>query len=114
MSPVGPATQLLRASSEGNRAAEERLIPVICDELRCVAGSYVRPERPDHTFLPVESNSKSSMHFLGVAARQMRRILVDHARRHEAAKRAGDESGVSFEAGRFARNWPRREVHKAL
>jgi len=109
MPPDGPVTQLLRASSEGNQAAEARLIPLVYDELRRLAGSYMRSERPDHTLQPTalvheaylrligqDANWKSRAHFLSVAAQQMRRILVDHARKHQAAKRAGGESRVSF------------------
>jgi RNA polymerase sigma factor (TIGR02999 family) len=108
--PPGPLTQLLRASSDGNRAAEAQLIPLVYDELRRLAGSYMRSERPDHTLQPTalvheaylrligqESNWKGRAHFFGVAAQQMRRILVDHARKHQAAKRAGRQSRVSFE-----------------
>jgi|SRR5271157_1812338 len=110
MAPDGPATRLLLASSEGNRAAEEKLIPLVYNELRRLAGGYMRAERPDHTLQPTalvheaylrlvgqESDWKSRTHFLGVAARQMRRVLVDHARKRSAAKRAGGESRVAFE-----------------
>jgi RNA polymerase sigma factor (TIGR02999 family) len=106
----GSATELLRASGEGNRAAEAQLIPFVYNELRRLAASYMRSERPEHTFQPTalvheaylrligqESSWKSRTHFLGVAAQQMRRILVDHARKHQAAKRAGGESRISFE-----------------
>jgi RNA polymerase sigma factor (TIGR02999 family) len=105
----GRATQLLRASTEGNRGAEEQLIPLVYDELRRLAGNYMRTERPDNILQPTalvhgaylrliaqESNWKGRSHFLGVAAQQMRRILADHARKNRAAKRAGDKSRVSF------------------
>ena len=110
MRPDGPVTQLLRASSAGNRAAESQLIPLVYDELRRLAGSYMRSERPDHTLQPTalvheaylrlvgqESDWQSRTHFLGVAAQQMRRVLVDHARKHQAAKRAGRAVRVTFE-----------------
>jgi len=107
---AGLVTQLLHASSQGNRAAEAELIPLVYSELRRLAASYMRLERPDHTLQPTalvheaylrlvgqESNWQNRTHFLGVAAQQMRRILVDHARKHQAAKRAGRESRVPFE-----------------
>src|ERR1039457_1070228 len=105
MPPHGPITELLHASSQGNRAAEAELIPLVYGELRRLAASYMRLERPDHTLQPTalvheawlrlvgqESNWRNQTHFLGVAAQQMRRILVDHARKHKAVKRAGRES----------------------
>jgi RNA polymerase sigma-70 factor, ECF subfamily len=110
MPPDGLVTRLLRASSEGDQAAASQLVPLVYDELRRLAGSYMRSERPDHTLQPTalvheaylrlvgqESKWKGRTHFLGVAAQQMRRILVDHARKHSAGKRAGGEFRVSFE-----------------
>lgn len=110
MPSAGLVTQLLHASSHGNQAAEAELIPLVYGELRRLAASYMRLERPDHTLQPTalvheawlrlvgqESNWRNQTHFLGVAAQQMRRILVDHARKHKAVKRAGRESRVSFE-----------------
>jgi RNA polymerase sigma factor (TIGR02999 family) len=106
----GQVTGLLHASSEGNRAAEAELIPLVYNELRRLAASYMRIERVDHTLQPTalvheaylklvgqDANWKNRSHFLGVAAQQMRRILVDHARRHRAAKRAGQEQRVCFQ-----------------
>jgi RNA polymerase sigma factor (TIGR02999 family) len=105
----GQVTGLLHASSEGNRAAEAELIPFVYNELRRLAASYMRTERVDHTLQPTalvheaylklvgqDASWKSRSHFLGVAAQQMRRILVDHARRHKAVKRAGQEQRVCF------------------
>ena len=110
MPPHGPITELLRASSQGNRAAEAQLIPFVYNELRRLAASYMRSERPDHTLQPTalvheaylklidqESDWNGRTHFLGVAAQQMRRVLVDHARKRKASKRAGHESRVTFE-----------------
>jgi RNA polymerase sigma factor (TIGR02999 family) len=70
----------------------------------------MRSERPDHTLQPTalvheaylklidqESDWNGRTHFLGVAAQQMRRVLVDHARKRKASKRAGGESRVTFE-----------------
>lgn len=110
MTSEGQVTRLLRASSEGDPAAEAELIPLVYEELRLRAAGYMRIERPDHTLQPTalvheaylklvgqDANWQNRSHFFGVAAQQMRRILVDHARRHRAAKRAGDERRVSFD-----------------
>jgi len=106
----GQVTRLLRASSEGNQTAKDQLVPLVYDELRRRAAGYMRVERVDHTLQPTalvhevylklvgqDTDWKNRAHFLGVAAQQMRRILVDHARRHRAGKRAGNERRVSFE-----------------
>lgn len=95
-------TALLRDWSGGDRQALERLMPLVYGELRRLAASYLRRERPDHTLQPtalvneaylrlVDQRSVSwanRAHFFGIAAQLMRRILVDHARRRQAAKRA--------------------------
>lgn len=107
----GEITQLLRQSSEGDTGAMERLMPVVYDELRALAASYLRRERPDHTLQPtalaneaylrlidqrvIQWNGRS--HFFGIAARVMRRILVDHARAHRAGKRGGRAEHVPLD-----------------
>ena len=99
--PEREVTALLRDWSGGDRAALERLMPLVYQELRRLAASYLRVERPDHTLQPtalvheaylrlVEQRGVSwqnRAHFFGIAAQMMRRILVDHARRRQAAKR---------------------------
>ena len=99
--PEREVTALLRDWSGGDRAALERLMPIVYQELRRLAASYLRVERPDHTLQPtalvheaylrlVEQRGVSwqnRAHFFGIAAQMMRRILVDHARRRQAAKR---------------------------
>jgi RNA polymerase sigma-70 factor (ECF subfamily) len=110
MSSTGEVTRLLRASSQGDRAAEAELIPLVYAELRRRAAGYMRFERPDHTLqatglvheaylklVDQEANWQTRSHFFGVAAQQMRRILLDHARKHKAGKRAGGEQRVSFQ-----------------
>lgn len=93
---------LVRAQEEGESALEA-LTPIVYDELRRLAGSYLRQERGNHTLQPtalaneaflrlVDSKSvdpTSRAHFLGVAARTMRQVLVDHARAKGAQKRGG-------------------------
>lgn len=106
---AGVITRLLRASSQGDRSAEAEVIALVYGELRRRAAAYMRRERPDHTLQTTalvheaylrlighDSDWQNRSQFFGVAAQQMRRILVDHARKHSAAKRAGDEIRVSF------------------
>lgn len=93
-------TGLLRRWHGGGAEADERLIGAVERELRRIAAGYMRRERPDHTLQPtalvneaylrlVEDNVswEGRAHFFGIAARVMRQILVDHARKHQAAKR---------------------------
>ncbi|HXW91083.1 MAG TPA: sigma-70 family RNA polymerase sigma factor [Terriglobales bacterium] len=105
---VGPAkgelTELLVRFREGDRQAEAQLIPLVYNELRRLASHYLNRERGDHTleptalvheaFLRLTSEKQPAWqdraHFFGVAARLMRQILVDHARRHHSLKRGGD------------------------
>jgi RNA polymerase sigma factor (TIGR02999 family) len=101
--PQSDVTQLLVQWSNGNQHAFEKLVPLVYDELRRLAGRYLRRERSDHT---LQSTSlvheaylrlidqrqvkwQNRAHFFGVAAQIIRRILVDHARAHQAAKRGG-------------------------
>ena len=94
---------MLQDWSEGDREVPARLMPLVYDELRRLALSYLRRERPDHTLQPTALVNEAYLrladqsnvgfhdraHFFGVAAKVMRRILVDHARRHHAEKRGG-------------------------
>ena len=104
-------TQLLQQWSNGQEQALNRLVPQIHDELRKLAASYLRRERPDHTLQPtalvneaflklVDQRSakwQNRAHFFGIAAQAMRRILVDHARAHAADKRGGALRKVPLE-----------------
>jgi RNA polymerase sigma factor (TIGR02999 family) len=97
-------TELLVKLSEGRRDVVDELLPVIYDELKRIAANYLRRERADHTLQPTALVNEAYMkmiditqvswqnkaHFIGVAANQMRRILVDHARQHNAQKRGGE------------------------
>ena len=99
----GDVTQLLQQWSDGHEQALDQLIPQIHDELRKLAASYLRRERPDHTLQPTALVNEAFLklvdqraakwqnraHFFGIAAQAMRRILVDHARAHVADKRGG-------------------------
>jgi RNA polymerase sigma factor (TIGR02999 family) len=96
-------TQLLLAWSQGSRQALEDLVPVVYAELRRIAARYFRHERPGHTlqatglvheaYLKLIDQERvrwqNRAQFFGVAAQMMRRILVDHARTSNAAKRGG-------------------------
>ena len=108
-------TELLTQWAGGNQQALEDLTPVVYKELRLLAASYLRKERQGHTLQPTalvneaylrlvdqkSPNWQNRSHFFGVAARLMRQILVDHARRKNADKRAGLsvplEEAVSFQ-----------------
>jgi RNA polymerase sigma factor (TIGR02999 family) len=96
-------TALLARWGRGAPEDEERLFAVVGAELRRVAAAYMRRERPDHTLQPSalvneaylrllgeqRADWQGRSHFFGIAARLMRQILVDHARKRRAAKREG-------------------------
>jgi RNA polymerase sigma factor (TIGR02999 family) len=111
-------TALLRAWSKGDADAGERLLPIVYGELRRQAARLLRRERRDHTLQPtalvhetylrlVEQRAadwRSRAQFFAVAAQAMRRILVDHARRHGARKRGGSWDRITLDETRRA--WP--------
>lgn len=96
-------TELLIDWSKGDQAALEKLMPLVYNELRRLAANYLRRERASHTLQPTalvneaylklvdQRNARwqNRAHFFGISAQLMRRILVDHARQHQAAKRGG-------------------------
>jgi RNA polymerase sigma factor (TIGR02999 family) len=98
-------TQLLQEWRNGDRTALDKLIPIVYDELRRQAANYMRRERPGRSLQTTALVHEAYMrlvdqraverqnrnHFFGIAAQLMRRILVDHARQHRAAKRGGPE-----------------------
>jgi RNA polymerase sigma factor (TIGR02999 family) len=104
-------TRLLRDWSGGDGAALERLLPLVYDQLRDLARSQLRHERPDHTLQPTalvheaylrlsaqrEAAGANRSQFFSLAARLMRRVLVDHARARLAAKRGGPAPRLSIE-----------------
>ncbi|MBS1795315.1 MAG: sigma-70 family RNA polymerase sigma factor [Acidobacteria bacterium] len=101
---VNNVTVLLKKMSDGDSAAPEELLPLVYDELRKLAASYLRKERSDHTLQPTalvheayirlvdweNSDWKNRAHFFAVAAQSMRNILVDHARRKKTAIHGGN------------------------
>jgi RNA polymerase sigma factor (TIGR02999 family) len=94
-------SDLLRAWGKGDAQAGEELVPLVYRELRRRAAAYLRSERADHTLQPTalvheayvrlfgqdKITWQNRAQFFGVAARMMRRVLVDHSRRQHAAKR---------------------------
>ena len=98
-------TELLIAWGNGDSDAFESLVPVVYDELRLQAHRFLRKEREGHTlqttalvheayFRLIDQKAvtwRNRAHFFGIAAKMMRRILVDHARRAAMAKRGGGE-----------------------
>lgn len=109
--PRQQVTQILIDWNEGSPGAADRLMPLVYDELRQLARGYLRRERSDHTlqatalvheaYLRLVDQTtvtwQNRAHFLGVAARQMRRILVNHARRRRAQKRDGEWNKIEFD-----------------
>jgi RNA polymerase sigma-70 factor, ECF subfamily len=107
----GGLTVLLAKLKKGDKEAASKLIPIVYDELRRLAGSYMRNERSDHTLQAtalvheaylklVEQRSvdwHSRAQFFGIAAQVMRRILVDHARGHLRDKRGGGLQAVPMD-----------------
>ena len=104
-------TRLLKDWSNGRQDVLDQLLPQIYAELRRLASSYLRRERPDHTlqatalvheaFIKLVDQRavrwQNRAHFFGIAAQAMRRILVDHARAHSAEKRGSGERAVSLD-----------------
>jgi len=107
----GEVTQLLRQWSEGSEEALQQLLPTVYDELRRMAARRLRRERDDHTLQPTalvheaylrlaeqcKVHWQDRAHFFAIAARIMRRVLVDHARRANAAKRVSAGQKVPLE-----------------
>jgi RNA polymerase sigma factor (TIGR02999 family) len=105
MQPPESVTQLLVDWTKGDQKALDKLMPLVYNELRRLAGNYLRRERQNHTLQPTalvneaylklidQKNARwqNRAQFYGVAAQLMRRILVDHARQHQAAKRGGSD-----------------------
>jgi RNA polymerase sigma factor (TIGR02999 family) len=128
MRPPDPAqghevTQLLLRLRAGDPDARERLFPLVYEELRRVARRALQRERPDHTLRPTELVHEAFLklgaaegpwedraHFLGVAARAMRQILVDHARRRLAGKRGGGMVPITLEDVRSDEGLPPEEL----
>ncbi len=110
-SPMDVTQMLVDCSSE-NKEVLDQLMPLVYDELRRLAARYLRRERPDHTLQPTALVHEAYLrlidqsrvqwqnraHFLGIAATMMRRILINHAQSHKAAKRGGGKYTLSLDA----------------
>jgi RNA polymerase sigma-70 factor, ECF subfamily len=108
--PCGEVSGLLRAWGDGDRGALDKLTPIVYDELHRLASRYMRGERPGHSLQTSALVNEAYMrlveykgmqwqnraHFFAVSAQLMRRILVEHARRHNL-KRGGRVQHVSLE-----------------
>lgn len=110
MNEGGEVTRLLGEIGKGQKDAINDLLPLVYDELHRLARSYFRRERGEHTLQPTalvheayirlvdqRAPLESRGHFMAVAATQMRRILLDYARKHRAARRGGDGQKVMLE-----------------
>jgi RNA polymerase sigma factor (TIGR02999 family) len=107
----GAVTKLLERARGGQPAAVEQLVPLVYAELRRIAAGYVRRERPGQSLqatalvheayirlLKDENLSfENRAHFLGIAARSMRQILVEHARARDAEKRGGERRRITLD-----------------
>ncbi|HEY1272980.1 MAG TPA: sigma-70 family RNA polymerase sigma factor [Terriglobales bacterium] len=114
-------TGLLKKWGEGEEGALNQLLPAVYDELHRMAVRYLHRERPDHTLQPtalineaylrlVDQNRvtwENRAQFFGIAASMMRRILVDHARGHQADKRGGSAIKLPLDEG--IRGEPKQE-----
>ena len=108
--PSKIVAQLLLEWRSGHQEALDRLMPLVYDELRRLAGHYMRSERPEHTLqatalvneayirlVDMNVSWQDRAHFFAVAARLMRRLLVDHARAHHRAKRESGGPKISLD-----------------
>lgn len=106
-------TQLLLNISKGNQDAYHKLFPLVYDELKEIADIQLKNEFGDHTLSRTELvhetymklvdqskiNFNDRQHFYAIAARSIRQILVDYARKKKAEKRGGDQHDLTFEEG---------------
>jgi RNA polymerase sigma factor (TIGR02999 family) len=107
----GEVTSLLQQMAHGSRDAETRLMPLVYRELRHLAASYMRRERADHTLQPTalvhevylkllrgqQPDWQNRTHFYAIAARAMRMVLTDHARKRLRTKRGGHRRKFSLD-----------------
>ena len=114
MAPTEEITRILNDWNAGDANAAAKLMPLVYEELRSLARTYLARERGDHTLQPTAlvheaylrlggssgMDWKDRAHFYGVAARLMRQILVDHARAHNAAKRGGEQAKLTLDEAR--------------
>ena len=111
MSATPDITGLLVSWGRGNKSALDEMTPVLYDELRRLARHFLAAERPDHTLQPTalvheaylrlvdqrQVDWRNRAQFLGLAASMMRRILINHAQAHHAAKRGGPAGKLTLD-----------------
>ncbi|MGA3210168.1 MAG: sigma-70 family RNA polymerase sigma factor [Terriglobales bacterium] len=116
MAPGTSITLLVHQYASGDKAALDRLLPLVYAELRHIARRHLQGERPGHTLQPTALvhemyarlaeqapvDVQDRVHFLSVAAHVMRQILIDHARTKYAAKRGGRQEKLSLDAAQGA------------
>ncbi len=122
--PSTEVTHLLREWSDGDPQALDQLMPMVLDEARDLARRALAGESPGHTLQPTALVNeaylrlidrrtywwKDRREFFASLAELMRRILIDHARRHRAAKRGGGEPRLSLDEGIFAAETPHPDL----
>jgi RNA polymerase sigma factor (TIGR02999 family) len=122
---TGELTRLLKDCSEGSRAALDKLLPLVYEELRRLAHSYLSHERQDHTLQTTalvheaylklidqrSVNWQNRNQFFALSAQAMRRILIDSARKHTSVKRGSGGAKISLDE---AANISGETVNEAL
>jgi RNA polymerase sigma factor (TIGR02999 family) len=117
-------TQLLVQWRNGDRGALDEMTPVVYDELRRLARHFLAAERSDHTLQPTalvheaylrlidqhKVDWRNRAHFLAMAATMMRRILINHAQAHKAAKREGSVEMVQLDEAFGVHTDPRIDI----
>ncbi len=120
MSGARTLTALLRDWRAGDQLAADQLLPMVYDELRALAARHLRGERANHTFRPTDLVSEAYLrlsagaqpewndrvHFFAIAARTMRQVLVDHARKRAAGKRGAGERPITLDEERIDTDRP--------
>jgi RNA polymerase sigma factor (TIGR02999 family) len=117
-------TMMLLKASEGNAEAMSELLPLVYQELHEMASNFMRSERTGHTLQTTalvheaylrlidqkHVDWKNRSHFFAVAAQAMRRVLVDYARKHKAAKRGGGQEKIPLEEAAVVSEAPAEEL----
>lgn len=120
----GSVTQLLHEWSRGDESAVHRLLPLVYEELHRIATKHLHRERAGHTLRPTDLVSEAYLklcsgyerdwngrvHFFALAARSMRQILVDHARRRSSLRRGAGSRAVTLDERTFAVDRPEELV----
>lgn len=116
MEPTTSITILVHQYANGDKAALDRLLPLVYGELRRIAQRHLRGERPPHTLQSTAlvhemyarlagqepPDLRDRIHFLSVAAQVMRQVLIDHARTKYAQKRGGRQKKLSLDDAQHA------------